>query len=278
MPACDLGRPGGVLAEALSFCSVNRTQRVVAMRLEPEASVHQAASSATSPTNPTTFNQQKQVLEGTGDSITVLSNGCLCCTVRDDLVAALNNLYDRRDEFDHIVIETTGEGQCFEQQGRGESGAAGKGREWLWGEGRGEAAAEERRSKDSPIPPHNNPQAWPTPAPSSAPSTWTRRCPARWVGWGFKGWGAFWMALCHRTHGRSFVTAHPTPNALTLSCLHPRFFHPPLGHAGRRGHRRRRRQHQPPPGQGGRLTAGPTTTMLALCTTLTLSTTLTQAH
>lgn len=49
------------------------------------------------------------MLEGTGDSITVLSNGCLCCTVRDDLVKALNNLYNRRDEFDHIVIETTGE-------------------------------------------------------------------------------------------------------------------------------------------------------------------------
>ncbi|GBF93061.1 hypothetical protein Rsub_05672 [Raphidocelis subcapitata] len=51
---------------------------------------------------------RKEVLEGSGDSITVLSNGCLCCTVRDDLVAALNNLWRRRDEFDHIVIETTG--------------------------------------------------------------------------------------------------------------------------------------------------------------------------
>jgi G3E family GTPase len=48
------------------------------------------------------------VLEGSGDAITVLSNGCLCCTVRDDLVNALNNLWSRRDEFDHIVIETTG--------------------------------------------------------------------------------------------------------------------------------------------------------------------------
>jgi G3E family GTPase len=48
------------------------------------------------------------VLEGTGDSLTVLSNGCLCCTVRDDLVAALNKLWERRTEFDHIVIETTG--------------------------------------------------------------------------------------------------------------------------------------------------------------------------
>jgi len=28
--------------------------------------------------------------------------------VRDDLILALNKLYDRRSEFDHIVIETTG--------------------------------------------------------------------------------------------------------------------------------------------------------------------------
>eukprot|EP00878_Enallax_costatus_P029562 GHUV01032071.1.p2 GENE.GHUV01032071.1~~GHUV01032071.1.p2 ORF type:complete len:215 (-),score=29.52 GHUV01032071.1:185-829(-) len=50
-----------------------------------------------------------EVLEGTGDSITMLNNGCLCCTVREDLVKALNKLYDRRDKIDHIIIETTGE-------------------------------------------------------------------------------------------------------------------------------------------------------------------------
>jgi G3E family GTPase len=41
-------------------------------------------------------------------AITVLSNGCLCCSVRGDLIAALNALWERRSEFDHIVIETTG--------------------------------------------------------------------------------------------------------------------------------------------------------------------------
>lgn len=51
---------------------------------------------------------KREVLEGTTDTITMLSNGCLCCTVRDDLIKALNKLYDRRNEFDHIVIETTG--------------------------------------------------------------------------------------------------------------------------------------------------------------------------
>ena len=49
-----------------------------------------------------------EFLEGTGESITTLSNGCLCCTVRDDLVEALNRLYERKDKLDHIIIETTG--------------------------------------------------------------------------------------------------------------------------------------------------------------------------
>ncbi|GFH19230.1 CobW C-terminal domain-containing protein [Haematococcus lacustris] len=49
-----------------------------------------------------------KVVEGSRDTVMQLSNGCLCCTVRDDLIQALNRLYDRRSEFDHIVIETTG--------------------------------------------------------------------------------------------------------------------------------------------------------------------------
>jgi len=36
-------------------------------------------------------------------------NGCICCTVRDDLIVALKRLVtQRRDKFDYIVIETTG--------------------------------------------------------------------------------------------------------------------------------------------------------------------------
>jgi hypothetical protein len=49
-------------------------------------------------------------VQGTTDSITMLNNGCLCCTVRDDLVIALNKLWERRDSIDHIIIETTGRG------------------------------------------------------------------------------------------------------------------------------------------------------------------------
>jgi G3E family GTPase len=47
------------------------------------------------------------------DTIMVLENGCLCCTVFGDLVTTLNNLYHARESgeiprFDHVVIETSG--------------------------------------------------------------------------------------------------------------------------------------------------------------------------
>ena len=47
------------------------------------------------------------------DSVVVLENGCLCCTVRSDLVGTLNSLYHSRQAgeipfFDNVVIETSG--------------------------------------------------------------------------------------------------------------------------------------------------------------------------
>jgi G3E family GTPase len=47
------------------------------------------------------------------DTIMVLENGCLCCTVFGDLVTTMNNLYHQREDgaiprFDHVVIETSG--------------------------------------------------------------------------------------------------------------------------------------------------------------------------
>jgi G3E family GTPase len=37
-----------------------------------------------------------------------MNNGCICCTVRGDLIRILGNLIKRRDKFDHILVETTG--------------------------------------------------------------------------------------------------------------------------------------------------------------------------
>ena len=36
------------------------------------------------------------------------NNGCICCTVRGDLIRILGSLAERRDRFDRVVIETTG--------------------------------------------------------------------------------------------------------------------------------------------------------------------------
>lgn len=37
-----------------------------------------------------------------------MNNGCICCTVRGDLIRILGGLMKRRDRFDSIIIETTG--------------------------------------------------------------------------------------------------------------------------------------------------------------------------
>ncbi|WP_444633427.1 CobW family GTP-binding protein [Cupriavidus oxalaticus] len=46
------------------------------------------------------------------EQIVQMSNGCICCTIRGDLVQALSGLLTRRDageiDFDRVVIETTG--------------------------------------------------------------------------------------------------------------------------------------------------------------------------
>jgi G3E family GTPase len=42
------------------------------------------------------------------EEIFEMNNGCLCCTVRGDLIRILGNLMKRRDKFDSILIETTG--------------------------------------------------------------------------------------------------------------------------------------------------------------------------
>ena len=42
------------------------------------------------------------------EEIFEMNNGCICCTVRGDLIRILGNLMKRKDRFDAILIETTG--------------------------------------------------------------------------------------------------------------------------------------------------------------------------
>jgi len=54
------------------------------------------------------------VLKGCGnedcseDDIIELANGCICCTVADDFLPTIQQLLDRDDKPDHIIVETSG--------------------------------------------------------------------------------------------------------------------------------------------------------------------------
>jgi len=54
------------------------------------------------------------ILKGCGiegcadDDVMELSNGCICCTVAEDFIPALEKLLNRATPPDHIVIETSG--------------------------------------------------------------------------------------------------------------------------------------------------------------------------
>ena len=45
---------------------------------------------------------------GADEEIFEMNNGCICCTVRGDLIRILGQLLKRRDKFDYILVETTG--------------------------------------------------------------------------------------------------------------------------------------------------------------------------
>lgn len=56
----------------------------------------------------------REILKGCGidacpeENIVELANGCLCCTVADDFVPALDAILSREPRVDHILIETSG--------------------------------------------------------------------------------------------------------------------------------------------------------------------------
>ncbi|WP_448571421.1 CobW family GTP-binding protein [Trichothermofontia sp.] len=49
-----------------------------------------------------------QLVVDADEEIFEMNNGCICCTVRGDLIRIIGNLMKRRERFDHLVIETTG--------------------------------------------------------------------------------------------------------------------------------------------------------------------------
>jgi G3E family GTPase len=53
-----------------------------------------------------------EIIEKSEEQIIEMNNGCICCTVRGDLIRILGSLKEKRDQgalkFDRVVIETTG--------------------------------------------------------------------------------------------------------------------------------------------------------------------------
>ncbi|HEY1259214.1 MAG TPA: GTP-binding protein [Stellaceae bacterium] len=48
------------------------------------------------------------LIEGTRDGIVELANGCVCCSINNDLADALTRLLQRETKVDYLVVETTG--------------------------------------------------------------------------------------------------------------------------------------------------------------------------
>ncbi|MBD2260492.1 GTP-binding protein [Pseudanabaena sp. FACHB-2040] len=46
--------------------------------------------------------------ESSDDTMVELSNGCICCTINNDLMDAVFKVLERQDKIDYLVVETTG--------------------------------------------------------------------------------------------------------------------------------------------------------------------------
>jgi G3E family GTPase len=49
-----------------------------------------------------------ELVVGADEEVFEMNNGCICCTVRGDLIRIMENLMRRKGKFDAIIVETTG--------------------------------------------------------------------------------------------------------------------------------------------------------------------------
>jgi G3E family GTPase len=49
-----------------------------------------------------------ELIVGADEEVFEMNNGCICCTVRGDLIRIIESLMKRKDKFDAIIVETTG--------------------------------------------------------------------------------------------------------------------------------------------------------------------------
>jgi G3E family GTPase len=49
-----------------------------------------------------------ELIVSAGEQMVELSNGCVCCTINEDLVEAVHRILEREEKVDYLVVETTG--------------------------------------------------------------------------------------------------------------------------------------------------------------------------
>ena len=49
-----------------------------------------------------------ELIVATDDNMVELNNGCICCTINEDLVNAVYKIMEREEKIDYLVVETTG--------------------------------------------------------------------------------------------------------------------------------------------------------------------------
>jgi G3E family GTPase len=49
-----------------------------------------------------------ELIISSDDSMVELNNGCICCTINEDLIQAVYKVLERTDKIDYLVVETTG--------------------------------------------------------------------------------------------------------------------------------------------------------------------------
>ncbi|MBB1489442.1 cobalamin biosynthesis protein CobW [Oceanospirillum sediminis] len=52
--------------------------------------------------------EEGQTVEQSSEGFYELANGCICCTVEEEFLPVMQQLVERRDDIDHILIETSG--------------------------------------------------------------------------------------------------------------------------------------------------------------------------
>ncbi|MUL37878.1 CobW family GTP-binding protein [Gloeocapsopsis dulcis] len=54
------------------------------------------------------INIDSQLLVAVAEDMIELTNGCICCTINDNLADAVYRVLDRQDQIDYLIVETTG--------------------------------------------------------------------------------------------------------------------------------------------------------------------------